>query len=140
VLEQRGAGLDERLAAAFVDLPGPTLVIGMDTPQVSPAMLERGLVRLADHDAVLGPALDGGYWAIGMRRGDPAAVIGVPMSSTRTLAAQRLRLRALGLEVGDLEPLRDVDTFADAVAVAGQAPSSWFARRLAELPIEAAAA
>lgn len=140
VIEQRGDGLDQRLAAAFADLPGPTLVIGMDTPQLSAAMLDRGLRRLETHAAVLGPALDGGYWAIGLRRGDPAALLGVPMSSEGTLAAQRMRLRALGLAVAELELLRDVDTYADAVAVAAEAPGSRFARRLGELRLTAVAA
>jgi rSAM/selenodomain-associated transferase 1 len=140
VIGQRGRGLDERLANAFADLPGPTLIIGMDTPQVSPAMLERALGRLEQIPAVLGPASDGGYWAIGLRRSDPCAVLGVPMSTAQTLAAQRIRLRALGLAIYELETLRDVDTLADAVAVAADAPDSRFSRALAALPLAKAAA
>jgi uncharacterized protein len=140
VIEQRGSGLDERLAAAFVDLPGPTLIVGMDTPQVSPAMLEGGLLGLDHHDAVLGPASDGGYWGIGLRCEDERAVIGVPMSSEHTLAAQRMRLHALSLGVAELETLRDVDTFADAVAVASEAPGTRFARALGEVLITMRAA
>jgi rSAM/selenodomain-associated transferase 1 len=140
VIEQRGRGLDERLAAAFDDLPGPTLIVGMDTPQLSAAQLEHGLRRLESYPAVLGPAVDGGYWAIGLRRSDPRTLLGVPMSSEHTLTAQRMRLTALGLAVAEIEPLRDVDTFADAVAVAAEAPDTRFARALAELaPARAAA-
>jgi uncharacterized protein len=131
VIEQRGRGLDERLAGAFADLPGPTLIIGMDTPQVTPAMLERALIRLESAAAVLGPAVDGGYWAIGLRRGDPRALLGVPMSTAHTLAAQRLRLGALGLPTSELETLTDVDTFSDALAVAADAPLTRLARALA---------
>lgn len=140
VIKQRGGGLDERLAAAFADLSGPALIIGMDTPQVSSATLERALGRLRSSAAVLGPAADGGYWAIGLRQPDPRALLGVPMSTEHTLAAQRMRLRALGLEVAELEPLRDVDTISDALAVAGEAPDSRFARTLAALPVARAAA
>jgi rSAM/selenodomain-associated transferase 1 len=140
VIAQRGGGLDERLANAFADLPGPTLVIGMDTPQVSPAMLERALGQLERAPAVLGPAADGGYWAIGLRLSDPSAVLGVPMSTAHTLATQRMRLRALGLAIYELETLRDVDTFPDAVAVAADAPDSRFASALAALPLARAAA
>jgi rSAM/selenodomain-associated transferase 1 len=140
VIEQRGEGLDERLACAFADLGGPTLIVGMDTPQVSGATLERGLRRLDTSAAVLGPAVDGGYWAIGLRHSDPRALLGVPMSSEHTLAAQRIRLRALGLTVVELETLRDVDTFADALAVAADAPRTRFARLLWELPSTRAAA
>jgi hypothetical protein len=140
VIPQRGDGLDERLANAFSDLPSPTLIIGMDTPQVSPALLERGLRALRVAGAVLGPAVDGGYWAIGMRDPDPRALLGVPMSSAVTLAAQRVRLRALGLTVVDVDTLRDVDTYSDAIAVASRAPDTVFARALAGLPLRRAAA
>lgn len=131
VMAQRGAGLDRRLANAFVDLGGPAVIIGMDTPQLRPEQLQAALAELETADAVLGPAIDGGYWAIGLRRPDPDVLIGVPMSSRDTLAAQRARLRALGLEASELQTMRDVDTFADAVAVAGLAPRSRFAAALA---------
>jgi rSAM/selenodomain-associated transferase 1 len=130
VLGQHGAGLDERLANAFVDIGEPALVIGMDTPQVSGDGLAWALERLVEAPAVLGPAADGGYWAIGLRRPDPLALRGVPMSVPHTFAAQRARLRQRGLRVAELERLRDVDTFDDALAVAAAAPRTLFARRL----------
>jgi uncharacterized protein len=131
VVPQRGRGLDERLAHAFADVGGPALLIGMDTPQVTPGDLRDGLQRLAGADAVLGPAPDGGYWAIGLREPDPRAFLGVPMSTARTCRAQRARLAALGLRVRELPALRDVDLIADAHAVAALAPSGRFARALA---------
>src|SRR5947209_7097371 len=60
VIEQRGGGLDERLAGAFADLSGPAVIVGMDTPQVSSTALERALGSLESSAAVLGPAADGG--------------------------------------------------------------------------------
>jgi glycosyltransferase A (GT-A) superfamily protein (DUF2064 family) len=78
-------------------------------------------------DAVLGPAVDGGYWTIGMTRPDPAAFHGVPMSSEHTCAAQRERLAELGLRTAELPVLRDVDTAADAEAVARERPETHFA-------------
>jgi rSAM/selenodomain-associated transferase 1 len=133
VLPQRGAGLDERLAQAFADVGGPALLIGMDTPQVAPRDLRDALERLAEPgtEAVLGPAPDGGYWAIGLREPDARAFLGVPMSTARTCRAQRARLVGLGLRVRDLPPLRDVDRIADAHAVAALAPTGRFARALA---------
>jgi uncharacterized protein len=133
VLAQRGGGLDERLANAFADVAGPALLIGMDTPQVTPGDLVEGLALLAQPgvDAVIGPAPDGGYWAIGLREPDPRALRGVPMSTARTCAAQRERLASLGLRVRDLPALRDVDLIADAHAVAALAPTGRFARALA---------
>jgi rSAM/selenodomain-associated transferase 1 len=133
VVPQRGGGLDERLAHAFEDVGAPALLIGMDTPQVTPGELRIGLARLAEPatDAVLGPAPDGGYWAIGLRKPDRRAFVGVPMSSATTCRAQRARLATLGLRVRDLPALRDVDRIDDARAVAALAPSGRFARALA---------
>jgi hypothetical protein len=135
VIPQRGDGLDERLVAAFEDVGGPALLIGMDTPQVTPGLLEHALAGLAHPaaHAVLGDAEDGGYWAIGLRRSDPAVFVGVPMSTSRTAAGQRLRMRALGLQVGSLPRLRDVDRIEDAYAVASTIPGSGFARAVTEV-------
>jgi rSAM/selenodomain-associated transferase 1 len=141
LVAQRGDGLDERLAAAFADLGGPALIVGMDTPQVTPRHLRRSLAALTSHDAVLGPAVDGGYWCIGLRepRHAAAALHGVPMSVAQTLDAQRERLALLGLRTAIADPLLDVDTYADAVEVACLAPGTGFARLVAELDVERAA-
>lgn len=135
VIPQRGAGLGERLAAAFDDVGGPALLIGMDTPQLTPDVLGGAAQALARDgvDAVLGPALDGGYWTIGFRRPVPGAFAGVPMSRTDTCAAQRRRLAELGLRVHEPPALRDFDTIADARALAGSAPHTRFARVLASV-------
>lgn len=140
VVAQRGDGLGERLGAAIADAGAPALVVGMDTPQLTTALLSDATTRLATADAVLGPAFDGGYWAIGLNRADARVFEGVPMSSPLTGAAQRARLRALGLEVASLPPLRDVDTIGDAVAVGALAPATRFAARLGELDLASAAA
>lgn len=140
VLRQRGEGLAERLANAVADAGGPALVVGMDTPQATTGVLETAVARLLepDVDAALGPAPDGGYWAIGLRHPDPAAFEGVPMSTEETGAAQLRRLRELGLRTALLPPLRDVDTIADAHAVAAARPGSAFARELGALGLLAA--
>jgi hypothetical protein len=130
VLAQRGRGLDERLANAFADAGGPGLLVGMDTPQITPALLRASVDTLCDRGAVLGRAEDGGYWAIGLREPDPAVFLGVPMSTASTFRAQRRRLRSLGIGCEELPPLRDVDTIDDAWAVAARAPTSRFARTL----------
>jgi rSAM/selenodomain-associated transferase 1 len=132
VLPQRGDGLDERLAHAFTDVGGGGVLIGMDTPQLTPVHLTAALRALdAPHvDAMLGPALDGGWWGIGLRSPDPAVFLGVPMSTRETGAAQAARLRALGLRVARLPRLRDVDEFDDAVTVARAAPYGGFAATL----------
>ncbi|MGD9734653.1 MAG: TIGR04282 family arsenosugar biosynthesis glycosyltransferase [Solirubrobacterales bacterium] len=135
VVPQSGGGLAERLEAAFRRLEGPSLLVGMDTPQLTPALLEHALGTLSRPgvDAVLGAAEDGGYWAIGFASPVPGAFAGVPMSSRLTGARQRRRLAALGLRVAELPVLRDVDEIADARAVARQQPGGAFARALDDL-------
>jgi glycosyltransferase A (GT-A) superfamily protein (DUF2064 family) len=107
----------------------------MDTPQVTSEALDEalGLLAAGPNTAVLGPAVDGGWWAIGLHRPNPRVFLGVPMSTAYTGAAQRRRLRALGHRVVDLPTLRDVDRIEDAVAVAGEAPDSRFADAMARM-------
>ncbi|MEU1804872.1 DUF2064 domain-containing protein [Streptomyces sp. NPDC019937] len=140
VVPQGDGGLDERLAAAFAGCQGPTLLIGMDTPQVSPALLAPVLGRdgWRDCGAWFGPAADGGFWALGLAEPDPELLRGVPMSTPTTGAAQRRRLDDAGLRVRELPVLRDVDTADDAAWVAALAPGSRFARTLAGLSRAAA--
>jgi rSAM/selenodomain-associated transferase 1 len=135
LMPQRGAGLGGRLAAAFDDVGCAALLIGMDTPQLTPGLLRAGMRALSrpDVDAVLGPTVDGGYWSVGFSSRVPGAFTDVPMSSASTCSRQRARLHALGLRVDEQPLLRDVDTFDDAQAVARVAPHTHFARALAAI-------
>lgn len=140
VLVQRGRGLGQRLAAAFADAaagPGAglgTLLIGMDTPQVTVALLTGALERVRRGETVLGHAADGGWWALGLP--DPAyadVLADVPMSASDTGLLTEQALQRRGLHPVPLPVLRDVDTIADATEVAELAPDSRFARALAEV-------
>jgi rSAM/selenodomain-associated transferase 1 len=135
IIPQRGRGLGERLAAAFEDVKEPALLVGMDTPQLTPQLLLDGMHALAlpGVDAVLGRALDGGYWSVGLKRGWSHAFSGVPMSHQETWNRQRARLNELGLRVHEQAQLRDVDTIEDAHAVAREVPGSRFAAALASI-------
>jgi len=136
VLAQRGAGLDERLAAAHADTaavaPWPVLQIGMDTPQVTVELLETSAERLAadEVDSVFGPATDGGWWALGTS--DPSCasfLLGIPMSRPDTGARTLAGLRRVVGTVVELPELTDVDTLADLWPVADlQPPGSRFRR------------
>jgi rSAM/selenodomain-associated transferase 1 len=123
---QRGDGLANRLTQAFMDTrrpPRPTLLIGMDTPQVTTELLSAATILLGKADAVLGAAADGGWWALGLREPLQAAVLrDVPMSTDRTGALTLEALRTLGLRVAPLPVLRDVDTIADLAEVAALCP------------------
>ncbi|MEO9138362.1 MAG: DUF2064 domain-containing protein [Jatrophihabitans sp.] len=129
---QPTGGLDARLVAAFAAAgPGPAVLVGMDTPQVCADQLS--VFDPSRYDACLGPATDGGYWAIGFA--DPRkasdAITGVPMSTDHTGADQLARLRTSGLRVQILDELTDVDTIDSARVVARLAPESAFATALA---------
>ncbi|MCW3845058.1 DUF2064 domain-containing protein [Micromonospora yasonensis] len=127
LLDQHGGTFTERLIGAHADVaarfPGcPVLQIGMDTPQLRWPVLDRAVRRLAGTAAaLLGPATDGGWWALGLR--DPRqaeALRGVPLSRGDT-----------GLRVVSLPLLTDVDTMADAVAVAAATRRGRFAAAVA---------
>jgi rSAM/selenodomain-associated transferase 1 len=132
VIRQRGEGLDERLAAAFADVGGPALLVGMDTPQMTPALLAAAMRSLCAPrtDAVLGLADDGGYWAVGLHVPCAEAFLGIPMSTDHTGAEQQRRFSELGLRTASLPPLTDVDDIGSARRVAELAPDSHFARAL----------
>jgi glycosyltransferase A (GT-A) superfamily protein (DUF2064 family) len=139
VISQRGEGLDERIAWALVDarvtLPLPVVLIGMDTPQVTPGLLAAAAGPLVDKtaDATFGMAEDGGFWLLGLREVDPDLILGVPMSQPDTGPKQLARLQQAGLRVTMLPELTDVDTIREAEHVAAVTPGSRFAACMARL-------
>ena len=67
---QGSGGLTERLGRGLAEaLPGPVLFIGTDAPDVTPARLRAAVRALQRHDAVFGPARDGGFWLFGLNKG-----------------------------------------------------------------------
>lgn len=133
LISQQGKDFGSRLARAHADtahrFPGrPVLQIGMDTPQLTPALLAGSLATLSTVDAVLGRATDGGWWALGLRDPRHAEILrAVPMSRGDTGARTLSALLELGLRVALLPDLSDVDTMSDAVEVAAALPGSRFA-------------
>jgi len=123
VIPQRGHDFNQRLANAWNDAGGAGIQIGMDTPQVSASELDALLAGLDRSDAVLGHAVDGGWWVIGWRAADPAAMFrGIPMSTPETGRAQEHRIRALGLRLQRAAPKRDIDSIDDLRIVARHHP------------------
>lgn len=129
-IAQSAGGLDERIADIVDGVDGPVLLIGMDTPQIEPQLLQRMVENWpADVDAWFGPATDGGFWLLGLRgidelrpiigevqRGD--LVRGVGMSKDDTGEMQRARLIDAGLAVAELPELTDIDDIDSLRAVA----------------------
>ena len=139
VIGQRGAGLDERIAWALADarvtLPLPVVLIGMDTPQVTPGLLAAAAEPLVSRsaDATFGMAEDGGFWLLGLREVDPDLILGVPMSQPDTGPKQLARLQQAGLRVSMLPELTDINTVREAEHVAAVTPGSRFAACMARL-------
>ena len=136
IYPQRGEGFAARLAHAHRDAGRGRLVqVGMDTPQVTADLLGQVAAELDGHEAVLGPAEDGGWWVLGLRDPRHAGVLAeVEMSTGDTGRRTRLALEATVTSGVALAPtLRDVDTVSDAHAVARSAPTTRFARAWAEV-------
>ena len=141
VIPQVDGPFDRRLAAAWALAAGAGVQIGMDTPQVTAELLDDALASLESTSAALGLAVDGGWWAIGLRRPDRRIFTDVPMSTAWTGAAQQRRLQELGLSVTALPTLVDLDTAADLPAVieSGSAiRTAAQARRISMLPVPTA--
>lgn len=89
------------------------VVIGTDCAELDPPLLETAFARLDRADAVFGPAADGGYYLVGMKRPIPELFRDIPWSAPDTLATTLARAAASGLSVALLEERRDVDTADD---------------------------
>lgn len=99
----------EQVTHAGLKRADRVIVIGSDAPAL-PAALIRGASRaLAHADAVLGPAIDGGYYLIGMRRCEPGLFSDLPWSAPNTRAATIARLEERGYSVALLPAWFDVD-------------------------------
>lgn len=117
-LADQGDGtLGDRLlrAAREASSAGVTrlVLVGTDCPGLTTADIDEAFDRLEDHDVVLGPALDGGYWLIALRQPEPALFHDIPWSTPGVFHATLERARAAGLRVHVLRTLRDVDTLED---------------------------
>jgi uncharacterized protein len=129
VMMQESGTLDSRLGAMFDAVEGPTVLIGMDTPQVTSADLSPVFEPWPDGiHAWFGPASDGGFWALALSEPDGSLLRGIPMSRDDTGQLQLDRLREAGVGVAMLPELLDVDTVDDAREVARLAPETTFAR------------
>jgi uncharacterized protein len=107
--------LGDRMARMLRGMPpGPVCLIGADIPDVSPTHIARAFQALGDHDAVFGPAPDGGYWLIGAKHGAklPKGLFdGVRWSTEHALGDTLATLP--NLRVAMIDTLQDVDTVAD---------------------------
>jgi rSAM/selenodomain-associated transferase 1 len=112
--DQGGGDLGTRMQRIMLlPAPGPVVIIGTDVPDIGPGHIRQAFRLLGRHDAVLGPATDGGYWLVGLRRRPrtPRPFGGVRWSGPHALSDTLAGLRAAS--VGFLETLSDIDCGAD---------------------------
>ena len=121
-IRQVGGSLGDRLIhafrGAFVGNTSRVIAIGTDCPTLTPEIVEKGFQNLADYDLVLGPALDGGYYLIGLQKEEPALFSQIPWGLGQVLDQTLKRAEKLGLSVLLLEPLADVDRPEDLCHIA----------------------
>jgi len=112
---QRGEDLGERIFKALTSAP---LIIGTDCLDISPAILAEAKSALESSDLVLGPATDGGYYLVGMRKPRREFFEGISWSTDQVMK-QTLE-RAQGVKVHLLPVLSDIDTLEDLKSRAGE--------------------
>lgn len=118
---QRGADFADRLYQVVRETSARgfarTIIMSSDSPQVSTELIDQARTALDEHDVVLGPAEDGGYYLIALR--EPHDLFtDIPMSTDQVLRMTVERARARALSVHLLEPLFDVDEFSDYLRLA----------------------
>ena len=114
-IAQGRGDLGVRMKAVFDKLPpGPICIIGTDIPAVTCHEIWRAFDGLGSHDATFGPATDGGYWLIGLKRikPTPPQIFQDVYWSTET-ALQNTINNMSGLRIGRVATLNDVDDVSD---------------------------
>jgi rSAM/selenodomain-associated transferase 2/rSAM/selenodomain-associated transferase 1 len=105
--------LGNRMAGAFEESfrtgSTATVIIGSDCPGLSPIVITEAFARLTETPAVLGPALDGGYYLVGLNRPMPELFRGIPWGTDRVLADSLAVLQRQGCKPALLSPLADID-------------------------------
>jgi glycosyltransferase A (GT-A) superfamily protein (DUF2064 family) len=133
IAAQRGASVGERLENVFgglLDRDGvPACVIGSCSPDIPLAYIKRAFAKLKHKDVVLGPALGGGFYLLGLRRPAPEILRGIDRNDAGALRALLGRIDERGLslgvvppwyEVGDTEELSLLETLIAARAIEGR--------------------
>jgi len=121
LLDQVGEDLGQRIHRTCVDLFAKgykqVIIVGTDVPTLPLSVYHEAFAMLGHSDVVLGPALDGGYYLIGLTQPAEKLFTGVPWSTDQVLAVTQQNAKTLGLSVGLTTAWRDVDTIADLQAL-----------------------
>jgi len=121
LLDQVGEDLGQRMHQTFLDLFAKgyeqVILVGTDVPTLPLSVYQEAFAMLGRSDVVLGPALDGGYYLIGLKQPTEKLFTGVPWSTDQVLAVTQQWAKTLGLSVGLTTAWRDVDTITDLQAL-----------------------
>ena len=121
LLPQLGQDLGARMHGAIRSILDMgyslALVVGTDVPLLPRSSFGEAVSLLTEHDVVFGPALDGGYYLIGLRRPIPELFENIPWSTAETLATTLKKAETLGLQTAMLPACRDIDRLEDLLAL-----------------------
>ena len=121
LIDQVGDDLGGRMTQAFDVLFSRgyhrVVIVGTDVPTLPLDYFKQALAQLETHDLVLGPALDGGYYLIGLRKPAPDLFADIPWSTDRVLTLTQEKAHGLRLTTATIPPWRDVDTIEDLTAL-----------------------
>jgi rSAM/selenodomain-associated transferase 1 len=121
LIDQVGDDLGARMQQAFATMFGKgyqrVFIVGADVPSLPLDHYKQALTQLDTHDIVLGPALDGGYYLLGLKQPRPELFADIAWSTDRVLTATQEKAAGLGLKVALLPSWRDVDTIDDLQAL-----------------------
>ena len=112
---QTGADLGDRMYQAFriLDMYEKRLIIGSDCPGLTEDIISEAYMKLEDHDFVLGPANDGGYYLLGLNALSEELFSGIMWSSDKVFSTTKKKIRQTGKTCAMLQELIDIDTNED---------------------------
>lgn len=89
------------------------VLVGTDIPDISGSIVLNAFGLLSEHEIVFGPAVDGGYYLVGLKRPIRELFEDIPWSSDRTLRESIDRAKKYGFSFATTETLLDIDTIDD---------------------------
>ena len=119
---QAEGDLGQRMHQAMQQFGYPVAIIGSDIPQINEHVLKAAHTYLSSGNNVLGPSDDGGYYLIGLARANPALFEKILWGSNKVLEQTLEKARTMSLELQQLTPINDVDTWSDLNAAAKEVP------------------
>jgi uncharacterized protein len=124
VVAQRGDGLAAGLTSVFAhfaeDHQRRIIAFNSDSPHLPSSVLEDAFTTLAEHDVVVGPTDDGGYYLVGAKASHPVLFADDGMGTSSALERLLSSARALELSVGFSDPFYDIDVAGDLTRLAAE--------------------